>query len=263
MPMITSAQNPRLQAVRALLNRRAERDARSAFVVEGVRLAEEALAGGWTARLVLTSAQLSERGRQAAAGFAARGADLLEVEPRLLDSLSGTESPQGILAVLERRDLPLPPAPDFLVVADGIRDPGNLGTLLRTCAAAGVQAVLLAPGTVDPFSPKVLRAGMGAHFRLPIRQVDWQAIHSHCRTIPPHPLNILLADASGGTPLWHTDLHQPVALVIGGEAEGASPQAIAALDDRITIPMPGRFESLNAAVAAAIILFEVVRQRNA
>jgi len=77
MPMITSAQNPRLQAVRALLNRRAERDARSAFVVEGVRLAEEALAGGWTARLVLTSAQLSERGRQAAAGFAARGADLL------------------------------------------------------------------------------------------------------------------------------------------------------------------------------------------
>jgi len=104
---------------------------------------------------------------------------------------------------------------------------------------------------------------MGAHFRLPIRQVDWQAIHSHCRTLPPHPLNILLADASGGTPLWHTDLRQPVALVIGGEAEGASPQAIAALDDRITIPMPGRFESLNAAVAAAIILFEVVRQRNA
>ncbi len=259
--IITSPQNPRMQLVRALLTRRAERDSSRTFVIEGVRLAEEALSANWTAHLVLTSSQLSERGREVAAGFAAGGAEVVEVEPRLLEALSGTESPQGILAVMQRTDLP-PPAPaNFIVVADGIRDPGNLGTLLRTCNAAGVQAVFLTPGTVDAFSPKVVRAGMGAHFRLPIHSLDWKKIIRFCRVDSHPPLRLLLAEAAEGTSLWQADLRAPLALVIGGEAEGASPEALSAVDGCVAIPMPGKSESLNAAVAAAILLFEVVRQR--
>lgn len=259
--MITSNQNPKVRRVRELLAKRTERDASGAFVVEGVRLVEEALSSGWPVELVLYSGQLSARGQQALNGLAAAGADVEEIAGHLMDAITDTETSQGILAVIHRRQLELPDSADFFVIADAIRDPGNLGTLIRTCAAAGVDALFLTPGSVDPFAPKVLRGGMGAHFRLPIHQADWDAIAARLHD-RPRPVRILLSDVSGGQPGWRTDLRVPLALVIGSEAEGASPAARQAADDRIHIPMPGRSESLNAAVAAGILIFEVVRQRN-
>lgn len=260
--MITSNQNPKVRRVRELLAKRTERDASGAFVVEGVRLVEEALSSGWPVELVLYSGQLSARGQQALNGLAAGGADVEEIAGHLMDAITDTETSQGILAVIRRKQLELPDSADFFVIADTIRDPGNLGTLIRTCAAAGVDALFLTPGSVDPFAPKVLRGGMGAHFRLPIHQADWDAIaarlHGRLR-----PVRILLSDVAGGQPGWATDLRVPLALVIGSEAEGVSPAARQAADDRIHIPMPGRSESLNAAVAAGILIFEVVRQRHA
>ena len=259
--MLTSLKNPKIQQVRALLGRCAEREAAGLFVVEGVRLTEEALAGGWRARLVLAGAQLSGRGRKVAAGFAAQGAELIETADHVLAALTDTETSQGILAVIEHQPLPLNPQSTFILIADGLRDPGNLGTLLRTAAAAGVQAVLLAPGTTDAFAPKVLRAGMGAHFRLPIWAYDWEQIAAFCHQTLRPPLQIALTAAQNGAPLWQADLRAPLAVVVGGEAEGYSPPAAAVADLTLTIPMPGQSESLNAAVAAAIVLFEVVRQR--
>ncbi len=153
----------------------------------------------------------------------------------------------------------LPDRLDFLLVADELRDPGNLGTLLRSASAAGVQAVALTPGTTDAFNPKVVRAGMGAHFRLPVVNLDWLHIRSLAEE---RSLRLYLADAQGGRPGWQLDLRAPVGLVVGGEAEGASRAARKFVDDIITIPMPGHIESLNAAIAGSILLFEVVRQRN-
>jgi len=132
--------------------------------------------------------------------------------------------------------------------------------MLRTAAAAGVQAVLLTPGTTDVFAPKVVRAGMGAHFRLSFRTAPWPEILQICK-IREHPLALMLAESGEGKPVWQQDLRQPAAIVIGGEAEGAGAEARQHCDSLIRIPMPGQFESLNAAVAAGIILFEVVRQR--
>jgi TrmH family RNA methyltransferase len=255
--VITSTQNPRVQHIRALVSQRKEREECGEFVVEGVRLAEEALASGWEARLVLYDAGLSARGLELVQRCRARGIPVEEAAPYVLKSAADTETPQGILGVFTRRELSLPARPDFLVVADGLRDPGNLGTLLRTAAAAGAQALLLAPGCADPFSPKVLRAGMGAHFRLPILSLDWDRL---AELLKP-ACQVFVAQASEGTPAWQLDLRRPIALVVGGEAEGAGPQARALADGLITIPMPGRSESLNAAVAAGILLFEVVRQR--
>jgi TrmH family RNA methyltransferase len=173
------------------------------------------------------------------------------------------------MAVLPMGRLPLPEQRDFVLIADNLRDPGNLGTLLRTAAAAGVQAVLLSPGTTDAFAPKVLRAGMGAHFRLPIFALPWEEMRAVCKPVQHASstsgasLQIFLAESSQGSACWDLDLRRPLALMVGSEAEGASPEARGMADTFIMIPMPGRSESLNAAIAAGILMFEIVRQRRA
>lgn len=259
--MITSSHNPKIQAVRALLARRKDRVEQGVFVVEGVRLAEEAFQAGWIPQQVLVSQQLSERGRSLARALSESGVDVEDIIPSLMSSLADTEAPQGILAVFHTRQLPFPQELDFVLVADAIRDPGNLGTILRSAFAAGVQGVLLSPGTVDAFAPKVLRAGMGAQFHLPIEVMAWDEILRLCRS-SSSPLRLFLAEAGQGVSLWQADLCPPLALIVGGEAEGASQEARKAADGLINVPMPGQSESLNAAVAASLILFEVVRQRS-
>jgi TrmH family RNA methyltransferase len=175
-----------------------------------------------------------------------------------MQSLSETETPQGILAVLALTNSPIPNSPNFLLIPDQIRDPGNLGTLLRTAAAAGVQAVLIPPETTDAFAPKVVRSGMGAHFRLPIHALTWEEIEQISKSAN---LQIFLADMDGIS-CWETDLRQPLALIVGSEAEGASEQASKLANQQIGIPMMGKMESLNAGVAGSVLMFEVVRQKS-
>jgi TrmH family RNA methyltransferase len=258
--MITSVHNPKIQWLHKLQSQSKARREEGAFVVEGVRLAEEALQAGWPALLVLHSEQLSLRGQAVVDGFAQRGTPVETATEPVLKAASDTETPQGLLVALKLQTLPLPPNPDFVLIPDGVRDPGNLGTLLRTAAAAGAQAVLLPPGTADDYAPKVLRSAMGAHFRLAIQALDWPAIQGVVHSAE-RQLRVYLADSSGGQPYTQADLRTPLALIVGGEAAGASQQAIALTNERLHIPMPGGMESLNAAVAAAILMFEVVRQR--
>jgi TrmH family RNA methyltransferase len=254
--VITSAQNPKIKLVRALLGRAKERREAGAFVVEGVRLVEEAKARDWKFRFALYDSSLNERGSSLIEHLLSREIEVEEVSEPLMKSLSDTETPQGILAVLELSHLPLPTSPDFLLIPDQIRDPGNLGTLLRTAAAAGVEAVFLPPETTDAFAPKVLRSGMGAHFCLPIRSMRWEKIRRETTD-----LQIYLADMNGRS-CWETDLRQPLALIVGSEAEGASEEARELATQKISIPMSGDIESLNAGVAGSVLMFEVVRQRS-
>ncbi|MBN2148224.1 MAG: RNA methyltransferase [Anaerolineales bacterium] len=259
--MITSTHNARIQHIRRLQSQRRARREAGAFVVEGVRLVEEALHAGWEAQLVLHLENLAARGMDVVRSFAALGAQVEAVTPQVLDAISDTETPQGLLAVLALKPLPLPPAPDFVLILDGVRDPGNLGTILRTSAAAGVQAVLLPPGSADAYAPKVVRSAMGAHFRMPVCSMDWEGMRIYLNPpIPPRP-RLYLADSAGGQSYNEADFTKPVALVVGGEATGASQQTASLADERLHIPMPGGMESLNAAIAAAILIFEVVRQR--
>jgi len=257
MTMITSSQNPKIKLVRALIGHAKERREAGAFVVEGVRLIEEADAGDWRFRFALYDGSLNARGSSLVEHLLAREIEVEEVSERLMKSLSDTETPQGILAVLELNQLPLPASPDFVLIPDRIRDPGNLGTLLRTAAAAGVQAVFLPTETTDAFSPKVVRAGMGAHFSLPIQSMKWEKIRREIEG-----LQVYLADMDG-TSCWETDLFEPLALIIGSEAEGASEEARELATQKISIPMSGDMESLNAGVAGSVLMFEVMRQRSA
>jgi TrmH family RNA methyltransferase len=255
--MLTSTKNPRIRHIRKLQGSARTRRDEGLCVIEGVRLAEEALKADWSPNLVLHTADINPRGQEVVAGFKAKGADIQLVSPQVMQAASDTQTSQGILAVLQTKKPAIIEAPNFVVIADGLRDPGNLGTILRTALAAGADAVFLPSGGVDPFSPKVLRAGMGAHFRLPIFPMDWDAIETRLTG-----LNIFLADSVDGQTHFESNFEDPMAIIIGGEAQGSGSQAQKLATSRVHIPMPGKFESLNAAVAAAILMFEVARQRH-
>jgi len=263
--MITSTHNPKIHHIRTLMGKALERRAAGRFVIEGVRLVEEAAQSGIPVDLVLYSDTLSERGSQILHELERRGAAIEETAGHVLASLSDTETSQGILAVAQIPDFSMPSDLNFALLADTIRDPGNLGAILRTAAAAGVQAALLSPATADPYAPKVVRAGMGAQFRLPIFQAaDWDQIRGLLKNRPSgSSLAVLQSEAEGKQTLWETDLRQPIAVMVSNEAEGTSPDGRELSDISVRIPMPGKTESLNAAVAAGILLFETVRQRTA
>jgi RNA methyltransferase, TrmH family len=257
--MITSLANDRVKLVSALQSRRQAREKEGRFVIEGVRLAEEALRAGARVDFAFHDSRLDARGQAALRGLQGQGAVLLEVSPEIMAACSATETPPGLLAVLpipdpqsSISDLQSPTA--FALVVDRLADPGNLGTLLRTAAAAGLDMAYLAPGTVDAYNPKVVRGAMGAHFRLPLAHASWREIEAALAG-----MRAVLAVAAGGQPYDQLDWRRPLALIVGGEARGASAEAERLAQARVTIPMPGGSESLNAAVAAGILLFEAVR----
>lgn len=254
--MITSTSNPRVKWVHALQTKRRARQEEAAFVIEGIRLAREAVAAEIPSRLVLCTDHLDDRGRGLVNSLARLGAQVETVTDNVMAACSSTETPPGLLAVLSVPHLSIPAALDLVLVADGLADPGNLGTLLRTAAAAGVQAVFLTPTTVDAYNPKVVRGAMGAHFHLPIVETDVESLAQHL-----FGLDVWLAEARLGLFYHQVDWHRPTAIVIGGEASGPSQGLRSLAKGQVQIPMVAGTESLNAAVAAAVILFELVRQR--
>ncbi len=257
--MITSMSNERIKAA-ARLSRRRSRQATDVMLVEGVRLVRDA----WQARVrpeVLFTAPALITGNRHALDLVdeieSAGVEVAACSEAVFAKLSDTVTPQGIAAIVPLPDLKAPPSADFVLLLDGVRDPGNAGTLIRSAEAAGVQAVIFCPGTVDPFNDKVVRAGMGAHFRLPIRTCGaWAQVVEELG----EGKQLYLADMGGTRSYDHVDWTQPSALVVGGEANGAGEQAREAATV-INIPMLGSAESLNAGIAGAVILFEAARQR--
>ena len=254
--MITSSQNPKIKRIRQLQMQTRYRKKESAFIVEGIRLIEEVFAANQVPELVIYTSDLDQRGSLLLEKLMAQNFSCEEVSENVIKYASDTETPQGILAVLPQFKLPIPPEPDLVLIVDEIRDPGNLGTLLRTALAAGVSAVLLSPGTVDQYSPKVLRSGMGAHFSLPIRCLSWKEIQQLTKE-----LKIIGTDMRQGNRYWDADLRPPLALIIGGEAYGPGEQGKQLTQEWIHIPMQEQTESLNASAAGAILMYEIVRQR--
>lgn len=256
--MITSPKNDRVRTVRALQSRRRVRQRERRFVLEGIRLVEDAVGAGVPPTFVFytTPAEADERGKRLLASLREMNVPCYAVSEGVMAACCDTETPQGILAVLPIPDLARPERPTFTLILDRVRDPGNLGTTLRTALAAGVEQVLLTPGTVDASNPKVVRAAMGANLRLPMAMLAWEAI-----TEAVAGGDVWLAEASGETRYTAVDWTRAVALIVGGEATGAGERAQALAQGRVSIPMVAEVESLNTAMATAVMLFEVVRQR--
>jgi TrmH family RNA methyltransferase len=178
-------------------------------------------------------------------------------EPVML-AMSDTVTPAGILAVLPMRECSIPDPLTWVLVVDRLRDPGNMGTILRSALAAGIELVITSRGTVDVYSPKVVRAGMGAHFRLRLcLNQSWPRIRDILEG-----LRVLVAEPTGGVSYWEVNWGLPTALVIGGEARGAQTEVEKLATGHVTIPMRAGTESLNAAIAASVLLFEGARQRS-
>lgn len=258
-PVISSPTNPRIKAAQKLQRKRARYE-QGRLVVEGVRLVRDAWEAG--ARLQTVFYVPEQAAENTAVGelvavLATAGLELVACTSHVFAQLAETQTPQGIAALVALPELPLPVGCDLLLILDRVRDPGNAGTLLRAAEAAGAGLVIFGPETVDPFNDKVVRAGMGAHFRVPLRVCPtWEAVTA---LLPP-ALSLYLAEGAAPVDYADVDWCAPAGLVVGGEAEGAGPAA-RAVATPIAIPMLGRVESLNAAVAGAVILFEAARQR--
>lgn len=253
--MITSTHNERVKYVRSLMRRRA-RQREGRFVVEGTRLVDEMVRAGIRPALVFFTEAWAETpaGQRVLPSLQPADEGDWVVSEAVLAACADTQTPQGVLAVVPA--VHLQPRQGVLLILDQIRDPGNLGTILRSAEAAGAGQVLLAPGTVDLYNPKVVRGAMGAHFRLPVTSLDWLAIAEQSAERA-----VWLSDAAGEVAYDAVDWTLPSALIVGGEAAGAGEEAAALATGRVSIPMAGQAESLNAAMATTVILFEAARQR--
>ena len=254
--VIRSAANARLRWVRELHADRRAREHAGVFLLEGSRLAGEALVAGASAHLALRTPDLDPSSAFIAESLARSGCEVITVLPQLLASVSDARTAPGLLVVAERPRL-APPSPLRLaLIADRLADPGNFGSLMRTCLAAGVEALFTTPGTVDPYNPKVVRGAMGAHFHLPLAHLDGGPDSSALAG-----LEVWLMEPSAGLAYDRVDWSRPVALVLGSEAHGLDPSWRRRAVGSVHIPMHSASESLNAAVAAAVVLFEIARQR--
>ncbi len=254
--MITSRQNQKIKRIKQLTSQAKFRKMENAYVVEGVRLLEEALQADQIPEQVLYSSDLDQRGQALVKIFQDQQVSCDLTAPDVLNAASDTVNSQGITAIFPIEPLPIPDRKDLVLIVDEIRDPGNLGTLMRSCLAAGVDMLLLSPGAVDLYSPKVIRSGMGAHFRLPAISAPWDEILQLTTGMV-----LYLADMNQGKSCWETDLTGPLGIILGGEAHGPGKEARELANHTIHIPMNTHSESLNAAAAGAILLFEIRRQR--
>jgi len=257
--VITSLSNDKIKRVRALARRRTRYQERR-LVVEGLRLLSELARLEIRSDFVLYTDAVSRSldAQVLLDRLTRQGTPCYAISDEVMAACADTVTPAGLLAVVPFPDVPAPADSTWTLVVDEVRTPGNLGAILRTAAAAGVQQVLLSPGTVDPYNPKVVRGGAGAHFRLPMLALSWPEIAGQLQG-----LDVWLADIQGDLPYTVVNWRQPVALVVGGEARGASREAFTLSHRRVAIPMEREVESLNAAVATGVLLFEIARQRRA
>jgi TrmH family RNA methyltransferase len=241
--MITSSHNQKLREIRKLRQRRRWRERAGQFVAEGEDLLSSADASGWI-----------PIERYAAAGSGLPG---IEVEPSLLASASGLGSGTRTLAVYEERWVPAPVGP-LCVYLHGLHDPGNVGAVLRSAAAFGASCVALGPGTADPYSPKAVRASMGAVFAVPLARANAVAGLPGVKIALVPGAGEPLAELWRSSPVYVNSSAKDVSLLIGAERDGLPDEVVASADHLAHIPI--RTDSLNAAMAATIALYELSRR---
>lgn len=246
MEHITSLKNPKVTAWKALKDRKGRRES-GCFLVEGRKMVEEALASAFDVETVLV-----QEGMELPDGLTM---PVYELPAHVLAAVCDTKTPQGIAAVVRMKEQSA--LGKHIVVLDGVQDPGNVGTIIRTADAAGLDGVLLSTQCADVFSPKVLRATMGSIFRMNLRTTD--DLPGELTKLREKGYSILSSQLNG-TPFYEREkVAEQFALIIGNEGNGVSEQVQQTATHRVRLPMRGGAESLNAAIAAAIMMYELMR----
>lgn len=262
-----SSQSNKLIKEIASLKQRKYRDSLGMFVAEGVRLVEECAQAGWPVEVCLYTeeAAAKERARNVLDKLSVSGCQMVSVPEDIYNKISDTEQPQGILAVLKKRQISfgeltagkekLP----LLVVLDGIQDPGNVGTIIRTADAAGCNGVVVLKGSADIYAGKTVRASMGSVFHLPI--IEGLSPTELVRAVRGAGIKLMATGLTQSEVYYQADFNCPTAIVLGNEGQGVCRELMEASAGCLTIPLVGEAESLNVAVAAGVILYEALRQR--
>ncbi len=258
--MITSAANPHIRQIRALRQRK-ERERSGHFFVEGVRLVGEAIALGMVETLVVAPALLSSPFAHDLVAQQAEHSRVIEVSAEVFASLSQKEGPQGLAAVARQRwieldEVELNVAPGWVALVSPA-DPGNVGTIIRTADAVGASGVILLDHATDPYDPVALRASMGAIFALQVVRATFAEFAAW-----KHAQGVYLLGAADSAAAHYQDISypQPLVLLMGSERQGLSPDQQALCDQMVHLPMCGRSDSLNLAVATGVLLYEFLSQ---
>lgn len=264
MDSIQSSQNNTIKDIKAL-HLKKNREAQNLYFVEGIRFVKDAIDNGQTIVKVVISDKLESLngGNRLIEKVNTVCSDVYLVPEKLFKEISDTQTPQGILAVLQKREFEFGTVIEqgtSVVVLDSLQDPGNVGTIIRTADAAGVSAVILTKGCVDIFSPKVLRSTMGSIFHMPI--FEGVQINETIGLLKKSGYKIIAAHLEGKNNYYDEELTCKSAIIVGNEANGISDETASISDKLVKIPMPGKAESLNAAVAASIMIYEIVRQKS-
>lgn len=262
---IVRSRNNKLLKHGKKLNIRKYRQEDNEFLIEGLRFVEEAVAANADIKYCIFSENLKgDRASLLLDKMRSKKIDTYMVEDKLINEICDTKTPQGIAAVVKRHKInedSIISDSNFLLIVDRLQDPGNLGTIIRTAHAAGIGGIIISSGTVDPYSPKVLRSTMGSIFNVPI--IEAFDLSEIIHKIRGSGFTIYASSPSKSVPYWDEAYASKVAIIIGNEANGIDQEVIAQSDRQIKIPMPGGSESLNASVACGILAFEVLRQRAA
>jgi len=271
MEVITSEQNPLVKEIKSL-NQKKYRQSKKQFFIEGFRFVEEAVKEGVRIDKIVVSEEVAESEAyrkltdliSKSGHFTGKNSfKVYTVAHRLFKQMSDTENPQGVLAVINAEEYCLEDYLNidrsFFIILDSIQDPGNLGTIIRTADAAGATGVIMSKGCVDLYNSKVLRSTMGSLFHIPVFHSE--NLLDTINRLKERKVRIFGAHLKGTANHYEYDMSGSVGIIIGNEANGISDEVIKTADTLVKIPMPGRAESLNASVAAAILIYEVVRQR--
>ena len=234
------------------------------FLVEGTRLTQEALNSDWKVVELYYSQTLkdSEAGQRLLKLASEKKVTTLEVQEKAIRKMAETETPQGVVAVVEKKrfdlDRFLRQTPEFILALENIKDPGNLGTIIRTADALEVDGIFLSQDSVELYNPKVVRGTMGSLFHLPVfYPVQLKEFLSGLRP----KFQILASVASGGINCSELDYLEPICLLLGGETSGLSDQILALADQKVSVPQFGSAESLNVSVAAGILIYEIAKSK--
>ena len=257
--MLTSLQNPWVKHVRKLRQSKMRRSHQQ-FLLEGTHLLQEAIAVDYPLVAIHYTPQWCDRNPTLAASLGDRCPRVEAVSPEVLTAMATTVNPDGVVAVAQYQEPNLPATPSFWIAVETLQDPGNLGTLIRTAAAVEADGLWLSPDSVDPTSPKVVRASAGQWLRLPLGiSPNWSQQLQQWRQ---QGVQVVGTSAQAPTCFWDLDLRPPTVILLGNEGAGLSAASRAQVSHQVHIPQGAGVESLNVAIAAALMLYEVKRQRH-
>jgi len=261
---VSSLRNPLLKEYIKLQRSRRYRHKTKKIALEGPNLVSEAIQAGLTPQAVFFTQRYFDQAGKGWLTDLPPAVKQLVLPPALFNEIADTETPRPVAAIFyfseadnnqEAKSLL-----KLVLILDRLRDPGNMGTIIRTAAAVGADIVYYTAGSVDPFSPKVLRATAGSIFHIKVKQAADPLVL--IKELKKSGLQSVAASAKSAGNYWSLDFRQPTALIVGNEAGGVAEKLLAESDNTVSIPLCGRVESLNAAVASAVVLYEIIRQRS-